>query len=65
MKIAVTLLMLLVLFSANTLAITAVYRDEFIGHSDAVNSVAFSPDGKLLASGSWDKTVQLWESKTG
>ena len=29
------------------------------GHSRAVSSVSFSPDGTKFASGSWDKTVKL------
>jgi WD40 repeat protein/tRNA A-37 threonylcarbamoyl transferase component Bud32 len=35
------------------------------GHTDAVKSVAFSPDGKRLASGSEDQTVKVWDTRTG
>jgi WD40 repeat protein len=35
------------------------------GHTGAVNSVAFSPDSKMLASGSQDNTIKLWEVSTG
>ena len=35
------------------------------GHADSIRSVAFSPNGKVLASVSWDRTLRLWNPKTG
>ena len=35
------------------------------GHSNWVNSVAYSPDGKHIVSGSEDETVKIWDSSTG
>jgi len=43
-------------------------RPEFfvqLGHSATVHSTAFSPDGKLVASGGMDNNVKLWSTETG
>lgn len=37
----------------------------FVGHTDSVLAVAFSPNSKLLVSGSSDETVSLWNADTG
>ena len=35
------------------------------GRSSQVLSVAFSPDGNTIASGSYDKSIKLWNPQTG
>ncbi|XP_048508800.1 notchless protein homolog 1 [Athalia rosae] len=35
------------------------------GHQQLINDVKFSPDGRLLASASFDKSIKLWDGKTG
>ena len=35
------------------------------GHSQMVSSVAFSPDGQRVVSGSHDKLVKMWDAATG
>ncbi|MEH1856275.1 MAG: hypothetical protein V7L11_32455 [Nostoc sp.] len=35
------------------------------GHCDSVYSVAYSPDGRIIASGSKDSTIKLWDVSTG
>ena len=38
---------------------------KFNGHSGLVGALAFSPDGKVMASGGSDTTVRIWSSSTG
>ncbi len=35
------------------------------GHTDFVDTVAWSPDGRRIASGSYDHTVQVWDAANG
>ncbi len=41
------------------------YIDNFIGHTDIIDSLAISSDGKLLASASHDCTIKLWKINKG
>src|SRR5271163_4817565 len=35
------------------------------GHTDEVNSAAFSPDGRRIVSGADDKSIRVWDAETG
>src|SRR5215472_6274632 len=44
---------------------TAPNHFTYQGHSGYVSAVAWSPDGKRIASGSGDHTVQVWDASEG
>ena len=35
------------------------------GHTDRLTSVAYSPDGKFIATAAWDGTARIWDVSTG
>lgn len=35
------------------------------GHGDIISSVAFSPEGRYVASGSSDNTIKIWDTSSG
>ena len=36
-----------------------------VGHGNIVQAIAFSPDGKRLITGSWDRTAVIWDAASG
>ncbi|KAH8113773.1 hypothetical protein DFH11DRAFT_274412, partial [Phellopilus nigrolimitatus] len=44
---------------------TALRTGETVGHLSCVTSVAYSPDGRQIVSGSWDETICIWDAQTG
>jgi WD40 repeat protein len=46
-------------------AVTGSQISVLCGHTGAVHALTFSSDGKSLVSGSYDKTVKLWDMQTG
>ncbi|KAK3366724.1 hypothetical protein B0T24DRAFT_367243 [Lasiosphaeria ovina] len=51
--------------SADTTISTAQLQRTLEGHSGSVYSVAFAPNSTVLASGSYDHTIRLWDASTG
>jgi len=74
-KIVITAILLILIFTSLYFQLwkspdlvdsgIAKHHLTFTGHSGIVFEVMFSPDGELLASGSVDNTVSIWQKKDG
>jgi len=38
---------------------------EWTGHTGAINSVSYSPNGTRVVTGSYDKTIRIWDVQSG
>jgi len=54
-------------FQGSSFNNSKVYEHNFLpqGHTGSVKSVCYSPDGKRIVSGSYDKTIRIWDAETG
>jgi WD40 repeat protein len=68
-QLAMNVRLLAVFFLLSGFCLNAVAQDVVVfpqlGHTDTVRSVAFSPDGKQILSGSEDGTIKFWDADTG
>lgn len=51
--------------SQNNIPVGFKLRNRLRGHSDVISRLAWSLDGRLLASGSYDRTIRVWEADRG
>lgn len=43
----------------------AAQSQRFVGHTAHISAIDISPDGALTATGSWDRTIRVWDTASG
>src|SRR5258705_13349242 len=62
---AIVLVLLFATAAVGSLPAVAEIRATLKGHTLALASVDYSPDGRYLATGSYDRTAKIWDAATG